>query len=389
MADAAFPRAPIHGSRPSSPAEPLQLARQLDARADVELAVDGAQVRLDRAGADDELVGDLAVGAPGGDELGDLALAGRQGAAVLISRRAHDAMPQAPQLPGGVGAQALGAERVQLALGVAQGLDRRSALPRRRERTALGEPGAGRGERGAVCGLAGGHGGADRVVGLAARQQQGAARAPGDGCGPGRRELGRRPLPVRERVRGRGEVVDGQMGLDEVCCRRRPVGGQDVGQAGAERAASTATARSGLPAALERRAEAHPGCPAAWKSASTPAAAACPRGAARRRRRRRRGARRREHAPAPTGRCRGLPARRARSRPSSAARRRAPQPPELHERRHGLDHEHRPGCVRGPSPRRWRRPARGLRAPPRTGRGRAGLVRASRTPAGAWRAARR
>ena len=50
---------------------------ELDARAHAELAVDAAQVRLDRARAEHELLGDLAVGPPGGDELGDLLLAAR------------------------------------------------------------------------------------------------------------------------------------------------------------------------------------------------------------------------------------------------------------------------------------------------------------------------
>ena len=55
-----------------------EMTRQLDARADVELGVDVAQVRLDRAGAEDELLGRFPVRAPGRDQVGDLALAGGQ-----------------------------------------------------------------------------------------------------------------------------------------------------------------------------------------------------------------------------------------------------------------------------------------------------------------------
>ena len=49
-------------------------ARQLDARGDPELAIDVAQVEVDRARAEEELARDVAVGAPLGDELGDLHL---------------------------------------------------------------------------------------------------------------------------------------------------------------------------------------------------------------------------------------------------------------------------------------------------------------------------
>src|SRR3954453_3114655 len=52
----------------------LDGARQLDARGDVELAEDVAQVRLDRLGAEEELGGDLGVRPAIDDERGDLAL---------------------------------------------------------------------------------------------------------------------------------------------------------------------------------------------------------------------------------------------------------------------------------------------------------------------------
>src|SRR4051812_14606371 len=57
----------------------LEVARELHARPDLELRVDVAQVGLDSAGAEDELLGDLAVRAAGADELGDLPLADGEG----------------------------------------------------------------------------------------------------------------------------------------------------------------------------------------------------------------------------------------------------------------------------------------------------------------------
>src|SRR5215217_6370818 len=84
----------------------LEGARELDAGADVELAVDVAQVCFDRAGAEDELLGGFAVRAPGGDELGDLALARGQRAAVRRSGGAQDAVPEPPQLARGLVAPA-------------------------------------------------------------------------------------------------------------------------------------------------------------------------------------------------------------------------------------------------------------------------------------------
>ena len=63
-------RTPAGGPRDalSRAGRALDRARELDARADAELAVDVAQVRLDRARAEDELLRDLAVRAAGGDE---------------------------------------------------------------------------------------------------------------------------------------------------------------------------------------------------------------------------------------------------------------------------------------------------------------------------------
>ncbi len=57
-----------------------QLVRELDAGAHAQLRVDVAQVGLDRLGAEEELLGDLAVRPPGGHERGDLALAVGEGA---------------------------------------------------------------------------------------------------------------------------------------------------------------------------------------------------------------------------------------------------------------------------------------------------------------------
>ena len=50
-------------------------------------------------GAEEELLGDLAVRVSPGDELCDLALAGRQGIAAGSPGRALDPVPKPPQLP--------------------------------------------------------------------------------------------------------------------------------------------------------------------------------------------------------------------------------------------------------------------------------------------------
>src|SRR6185503_13921150 len=83
---------------------------QLDPRPDAELAVDPAQVGVDGARAEYQLLGDLAVGVAGGDQAGDLLLAGRQ--AVDVRRRCQplDAPAEPAELAGGVAAQPLGAE---------------------------------------------------------------------------------------------------------------------------------------------------------------------------------------------------------------------------------------------------------------------------------------
>ena len=94
----------------------------LHARAHAELAEDVAQVRLDRARAEDELLCDLAVRAPVGDQLGDLALASSERgewaerAGARVARGAQEAMAEAPQLAGRLAAPSQRAERVERGL---------------------------------------------------------------------------------------------------------------------------------------------------------------------------------------------------------------------------------------------------------------------------------
>ena len=121
----------------------LDGAGQLDARAHADLGVDVAQVRLDRARAEDELLGDLAVRAPGRDQPGDLGLARGQRAGGRVACCARDAMAEAPELAHGLIAQAQRPEAVERALGLAE---RRDA--RRRARRARRAPGPPRGARG-------------------------------------------------------------------------------------------------------------------------------------------------------------------------------------------------------------------------------------------------
>jgi hypothetical protein len=84
----------------------LQGAGELAARADAELAVDAGEVVLDRLRGDEQLLGDLAVGAAGRGVLGDPPLRGdvsssklsRRGAAPAISSSSAAALavPRAP-----------------------------------------------------------------------------------------------------------------------------------------------------------------------------------------------------------------------------------------------------------------------------------------------------
>src|SRR5262249_16643337 len=133
-------------------------ARELDPRADVELAVDVAQVRLDGARAEDELVGDLAVRSPGGDERGDLALAGgerRGGAGGRLAGPADDPVREAAQLARRLVAPAYRPETVERGLGGAKRVDGLASLSSGGERAPFGEARAGGDERRADRGRAG------------------------------------------------------------------------------------------------------------------------------------------------------------------------------------------------------------------------------------------
>jgi hypothetical protein len=73
-------------------------------------------VRLDRARAEDELLGHLAVSATGGDELGDLALARRKRAGVGCAGGARNAVSEPAELARGLVAAAERSEAVELGL---------------------------------------------------------------------------------------------------------------------------------------------------------------------------------------------------------------------------------------------------------------------------------
>src|SRR4051812_36564420 len=76
----------------------LKGAGELDPRAHPELAVDVAQVRLDRARTQDELLGDLAVGSSRADQGGDLVLARGERAVAVVARRPQHTMAESSQL---------------------------------------------------------------------------------------------------------------------------------------------------------------------------------------------------------------------------------------------------------------------------------------------------
>ncbi len=97
--------------------------------------------------AEHELFRDLAVGAPGGGELGDLALAGGE-AAVRLARRARGAPAEGAQLAGGDAAPALGPGALQAGGGVGERGAGGGAVPERGEGLALEDAGAGGGEGG-------------------------------------------------------------------------------------------------------------------------------------------------------------------------------------------------------------------------------------------------
>src|SRR5690349_24719480 len=106
----------------------LPITRQLDAGADAELGVDVAQVGLDGLRAEHELLGDLAVRAAGGDQLGDLALAVREDAIAVARRRAADPVSEPSQLAHRLVAPARRAEPRQGLLGRDERPQRRGAV---------------------------------------------------------------------------------------------------------------------------------------------------------------------------------------------------------------------------------------------------------------------
>ena len=98
----------------------------LHARLAVELAQDVADVHVDRARAEEELLGDVAVRAPDGDQPHDLELAAGQPA--LAARAAAHRLAERGDLVRRLGGQRAGAELARAAVGAAQALERRLAV---------------------------------------------------------------------------------------------------------------------------------------------------------------------------------------------------------------------------------------------------------------------
>jgi hypothetical protein len=157
-------------------------------------------VRVDRADAQHQLLGDLAVRAAGGDQPGDLPLARGQRPGGRFPRRPQHAVAEPAQLARGLVARSQGSEAVERRLRLPQRLDGRSALARGAQRPALREPGAGPEERrvgrGRACGRRGDHG----LRRAPACQQQGRTRDTDDGRRPGR--AGTSGLAASQRLLG-------------------------------------------------------------------------------------------------------------------------------------------------------------------------------------------
>ena len=292
-------------------------------------------------GAEHELLGDLAVGAAGGDELGDLALArGQRRQSPVAARGAHDAVAEPAQLAHGLVAPAQRAEAVERGLGRVSASTAAARSPGGGERAALGEPRARREQRRAVGGVARGRGGRRPRAARAAARAGPRARDAGDrgrarSAGAPRRPRRRRPRAAPRRRRARAAPRRG----------RPPRPGRSAGRTRRapgrrRRPASRRPPRPGCrPRSARRR-----GTSRAARRRGSPAATPSSRrlaGVAQRRRRRRRppAAPRRARC-APTAASAGCRRARARSTPSSAGGGRLGEAAELDQRRHRLDGEH-------------------------------------------------
>src|SRR5215213_4715214 len=101
----------------------LDPARDLDAGGDAKLREDVSQVGLDGLLAQHELLRDLAIGLPLGDQVGNLAFAPREGVEAArvefagAPRGGADALAEPAELAGGLVAQPSGPRGRELGLG--------------------------------------------------------------------------------------------------------------------------------------------------------------------------------------------------------------------------------------------------------------------------------